>query len=299
MIQSIMKAPERKEPESSTETVPGLTITATPIGNLADLSPRARESLCAADVIACEDTRHTGRMLAKLGIKHGRLVSYHDHSSPAMRQKLIRAMQSGKAVTLVSDAGTPLIADPGYKLVEQCRHEGIPVRAIPGPSAFLAALVISGFPTDRFYFSGFLPISPARRQKLLMKLLQIDASIIAYETANRLPDTLTELATLEPTRKVFIARELTKLFEESRCDSADRLAAHFAEAGAPRGEVVLILAPPHHAAGEIEDDELIRLLESELAAGTSRRDAIRNVSDRTGIGRSRIYDLAVTLEGDD
>ena len=276
-------------------TPPGLTITATPIGNLDDISPRAVASLTGADLIACEDTRHTGLMLSRLGLKHGRLVSYHDHTSTEAREKLLAELAEGKAVTLVSDAGTPLISDPGYRLVKACRERGIPVTTVPGPSALLAGLVISGLPTDRFYFAGFLPNTSSKRQKTLNQLMTIDATIICYESARRLGDAMANIAEISPLRLCSIARELTKTFEESWHDTAANLAEHFRQEGPPKGELVVMIAPPDDVEKDVGDDAILNLLKEAMAQGASRRDAVRQISTETGVGKSRVYDLMLTL----
>ncbi len=276
-------------------TPPGLTITATPIGNLDDISPRAVASLTGADLIACEDTRHTGLMLSRLGLKHGRLVSYHDHTSTEAREKLLAELAEGKAVTLVSDAGTPLISDPGYRLVKACRERGIPVTTGPGPSALLAGLVISGLPTDRFYFAGFLPNTSSKRQKTLNQLMTIDATIICYESARRLGDAMADIAEISPLRLCSIARELTKTFEESWHDTAANLAEHFRQEGPPKGELVVMIAPPDDMEKDVDDDAILNLLKEAMAQGASRRDAVRQISTETGVGKSRVYDLMLTL----
>ena len=275
---------------------PGLTITATPIGNLDDLSPRAVASFQSADLIACEDTRHTGLMLNRLGISHGQLISYHDHTSPKAREKLLKALADGKAITLVSDAGTPLISDPGYRLVRACRERNIPVTTVPGPSAVLAALVISGLPTDRFHFAGFLPNTANKRQKALARLMRIDATIICYESAKRLSDTLADVASLAPHRNCAVARELTKTYEESWLDEAHILAAHFAEHDTPKGEIVLMFAPPSDDEHSYSDDDLMAMLKAALDDGLSRRDAVRDVTEATNMGKTYIYDLMVRVD---
>lgn len=277
-------------------SVPGLTITATPIGNLEDLSPRAVSSLQSADLIACEDTRHTGLMLKRLGIAHGQLVSYHDHTSTKAREGLLKALSGGKAITLVSDAGTPLISDPGYRLVRACRERNIPVTTIPGPSAVLAALVISGLPTDRFHFAGFLPNTKNKKKKSLAKLLTIDATVVCYESAKRIGETLADIARIAPNRQCAVARELTKAYEESWLDEAHVLAAYFAEHGAPKGEIVLMFAPPSDDENTISDDALIVMLKEALKQGLSRRDAVKIVCQESGIGKTRVYDLMLGLD---
>ena len=269
----------------------GLIITSTPIGNLGDLSPRAMVVLSEADIIACEDTRHTGLLLSRLGITHGTLVAYHDHSSVETRKKLLASMLNGLAVALVSDSGTPLISDPGYRLVKDCYDAGIEVRAVPGASALLAGLVISGLPTDRFYFGGFLPSTISKKRETLMELLAISSTVIFYDTARRLPKTMAELAALAPERLVFIGRELTKLYEEGLRDTAKNLAERLARDGAPKGEVVVVVAGEKRP--ETSEGDAIKMLSEAMADGLSRRDAVRQVSASCGISRSRLYALSL------
>ena len=279
-------------------SITGLTITATPIGNLADASPRAIASLTAADIIACEDTRHSGRLFQALGIdRQAKLVAYHDHSQQATRDYLITAMKQGKAVTLICDAGTPLISDPGYRLVAQCHTASIPITAIPGPSAALAALVMSGLPTDRFYFVGFLPTTKPKRLATLTEILALAATSIIYESAKRLSKCLTDIAGLAPTRLVFIGRELTKKFEQSWRGEAKTLAEKFASLPPPKGEVVIVVAPsPAQAATQPSEAELRAMLAQAKADGLPPSMAARHVHGITGISKSRLYNLA--LAGD-
>ena len=286
----------KQMPNQMPNQIPGLTITSTPIGNLDDLSPRAAQSLKTADIIACEDSRHTGMMLKRLGIVPKKLQSYHEHSPAQTREKLLTAMQDGAAVTLVSDAGTPLISDPGYRLVKACRARTIPITAIPGPSALLTALVASGLPTDRFYFAGFLPHTHKKRQTTLATLMPLDASIICYESAKRLTATLAAIAAIAPDRLCYVGRELTKRFEQSWLMRAADLAAYFADHGNPKGEVVLIIAPPPNEKPAISDDALIDLLRSERKKGATRRDAVRVVAAATATKKARVYALMLGLE---
>ena len=274
--------------------ISGLTITSTPIGHLDDLSPRAAQSLKDANIIACEDCRHTGLMLARLGITPEKLQSYHEHSPARVRETLLTAMQDSKAVTLVSDAGTPLISDPGYRLVKACRDRAIPITAIPGPSALLAGLVTSGLPTDRFYFAGFLPNTRKKRQSALETLMILDATIICYESAKRLSDALSDIAAISPHRLCYVGRELTKRFEQSWLTDAADLVAHFVAHGVPKGEVVLIIAPPPRQI--ISDSTLIDLLRLERKKGASRRDAVHVVAAETTTNKSRVYALMLGLE---
>lgn len=275
--------------------LPGLTITATPIGNLGDLSARARASLEDADIIACEDTRHTGLMLSRLGVRHGKRIAYHDHSSAAVDAGLIKAMRDGAAVTLVSDAGTPVLSDPGFRLVRACQAEGIPVRAVPGASALLAALVVSGLPADRFVFAGFLPSQAKRRREELNALLALPMTLIFYESPKRLLASLGDLDDLAPQRAIVVARELTKRHEETRRGTAAELLEHYAGL-APKGEIVLLIGPADAPDAALDDAAVLAMLERALADGLSRRDAARLVSETTGIARTTVYGLALQLD---
>ncbi len=249
---------------------------------MADLSLRAIEVLGAADVIACEDTRVTGKLLARHGITTPRL-SYHEHNAARVRPQLLRRLSAGQAVALVSDAGTPLISDPGYKLVRATIEAGLPVTAVPGASAVLAALTLSGLPTDRFLFAGFLASRGARRRRELKDLAAIEATLVVLESARRLPATLADMAA---------ARELTKRFEEVRRAPLPELARHYAAEGAPKGEVVIVVAPPgprtlDEAAAEAMLREALRTM------GT--REAAAQVAAASGIPRRRLYGRALEL----
>ena len=279
------------------EGIPGLTLTATPIGNLKDLSPRAVESLEGADILACEDTRHTGMMLKRLGIRHGRLMSYHDHSPGSVDRKLVAMMREGAAVTLVSNAGTPVVSDPGFGLVRLCIEEDIPVTAVPGPSAVVAALVLSGLPADRFTFAGFLPQQAGKRRRELEDSLGANrtGTLVYYESPKRLRATLEDIAGIAPDRRVAVARELTKLHEEVlRGTAGDLLARLGADAG-PRGEIVLMVGPGGGPAAP-DAAEVGTLLERAIADGHSRRDAARLVSEATGLPRRDVYAVALGME---
>ena len=278
---------------------PGLTLTATPIGNLGDLSPRARRSLEEADILACEDTRHTGMMLKRLGIGHGRLKAYHEHNRDGVDRELVDLMRKGMAVTLVSDAGTPVISDPGFELVRLCRREGIPVTAIPGPSAAITGLVLSGLPANRFTFAGFVPQQAGKRRRELEESLgdgpgRSPGTLIYYESPKRLLATLAAIAEIAPDRGLAVARELTKLHEELLHGTAAELLARLDAGGPPRGEIVLLIAPSETRArpGGAEVEALLRRA---MADGYSRRDAARLVSEATGLPRRDVYGMALGL----
>ncbi|WP_245986673.1 16S rRNA (cytidine(1402)-2'-O)-methyltransferase [Azospirillum thermophilum] len=268
---------------------------ATPIGNAADITLRALDTLSRADAIACEDTRVTAKLMGIHGI-HTPFVSYHEHNAARMRPVLIGRMRQGEAIALVTDAGTPLVSDPGYKLVRECVAAGVAVTTLPGPSAPLAALVLSGLPTDRFLFAGFLPNKASARRTAIGELKGVPATLVFFESPQRLPDSLADLAELLGPREAAVARELTKLYEEVRRGPLPELAAHYAAAGPPRGEVVLVIAPPgaEETAGADDVDGLLR----EALGRLSVRDAAADVAARTGQPRREVYARALELARD-
>jgi 16S rRNA (cytidine1402-2'-O)-methyltransferase len=270
----------------------GLYLVATPIGNLADITLRALHLLSKADVIACEDTRVTRKLLAAHGLRTP-MTTYHEHNAERVRPRLIEHMKCGKAVALVSDAGTPLISDPGYKLVRAAAAAGIPVTALPGASAALAALVVSGLPSDRFLYAGFLPAKAAARRQALRELATVPATLIVYESARRLPAALADMAAVLGPRPAAVARELTKLHEEVRRETLETLAAHYAAAGPPRGEVVVVIGPPAEAAA-MDTGDLDAHLRAALAT-ESLRDAVAAVAALTGLPRQQVYARALEL----
>jgi 16S rRNA (cytidine1402-2'-O)-methyltransferase len=273
----------------------GLHLVATPIGNLGDMSPRALEVLGTADLVACEDTRVTGSLLAKLGVNRSErapLVPYHEHNAEEMRPRLMARMQAGAAVALVSDAGTPAISDPGYKLVRACIEAGIAVTGVPGANAALLGLVLSGLPTDRFLFNGFLPAKAGARKTVLQKIAAVPASLIFYESGPRLAASLADMAEVLGNREACVARELTKLFEEVRRGTLDELTAAYAAGGGPKGEIVVIVAPPAEDAASAEsiEDMLVKAL-----ATMSVRDAADAVAKASGRPKREVYTLALSL----
>ncbi|EIZ80022.1 hypothetical protein WSK_1389 [Novosphingobium sp. Rr 2-17] len=269
---------------------PGLYIVATPIGNLGDITIRAVETLRGVAAVACEDTRVTGKLLHHLGIKQ-RLIRYDDHSDEAARDRLLALMQA-EPVALVSDAGTPLISDPGYRLVRTAREQGIAVTSLPGPNAAVVAMTLSGLPNDRFLFAGFLPNKTKAREDVLAELASVPATLVFYETAPRLDASLAAIASVLPGREVAVARELTKRFEECRTGSPQELAAHY-EAHPPKGEIVLLIAPPgDEAVGEIDVDALLL---AELAY-VKPSQAAAAVAKATGLDRKGLYARAMELK---
>lgn len=271
---------------------PGLHLVATPIGNLKDITLRALEALAQADVLVCEDTRVTRKLLAAQGIERP-LLAYHEHNAAEMRPRLLAELAAGAAVALCSDAGTPLISDPGYKLVRAAIEAGHPVTTLPGASAPLAALVVSGLPSDRFYFGGFLPPKSAARRRTLQALAELEASLLFLESARRLPATLADLAAVLGPRPAAVGRELTKLFEEVRRGRLSELAAVYAEEGPPKGELVIVVGPPEAGSG-ISAESLDARLRAALA-DASLRDAVDRVAAESGLPRRQVYQRALAL----
>ena len=277
-------------PQGSEEPlIPGLYLVATPIGNLGDISLRALDVLRRCDAVACEDTRVTGKLLKHLGISKP-LWRYDDHSEQRDRTGLIDSMRQ-RAVALVSDAGTPLVSDPGYRLVNDCRAEGIPVTALPGACAAVAGLTLSGLPNDRFLFAGFLPSKDKARRETLAELAGVQATLVFYETGPRLLKSLEAIGAILPDREVAVARELTKLHEELRRGLPAGLIAYY-EAHPPRGEIVLLVGPPQHAAASEEDvDALLR----EALATMKPSQAVAQVARVTQVERKALYARALEL----
>jgi 16S rRNA (cytidine1402-2'-O)-methyltransferase len=269
----------------------GLYLVATPIGNLADITLRALETLAAADLIACEDTRVTARLLDRYGIKTP-LTPYHDHNAEAARPKILARLRDGGAVALVSDAGTPLISDPGYRLVRAAQEAGAAVTAIPGASAVLTALGVAGLPTDRFFFEGFLPPKDAARRKRAAELARIPATLVLFESGPRIAAALAALAAELGDRTAAGWRERTKLHEEVRRGGLAELARHYAEGGETRGEFVLVIAPPAAPAPSAADVDA--LLRAALRSQTLK-DAVGAVAAATGEPRQQVYRRALAL----
>jgi 16S rRNA (cytidine1402-2'-O)-methyltransferase len=272
---------------------PGLHLVATPIGNLRDITLRALEVLAAADLIACEDTRVTRKLTDHYGITTP-LTPYHDHNAAAVRPQLIARIAAGAALALASDAGTPLVSDPGYKLVRDARQQGLPVTVLPGPSAVLAALSVSGLPTDRFFFEGFLPAKQGQRRSRIAELKRIPATLILFESGPRLAAALGELAAGFGPREAAICRELTKLHEEVRRGDLATLAREAAHSPEPRGEIVLVIAPPDPQASMVEGEELDDLLRQALER-ESVKAAVAEVAAVTGLPRRAVYQRALAL----
>ncbi len=273
-----------------TPLAPGLYIVATPIGNLGDISMRATAVLGAVAAIACEDTRVTGKLLQHLGIKR-RMIRYDDHASEETRAHVL-SLAAQEPVALVSDAGTPLISDPGYRLVRDAKAAGIPVVSIPGPSAAVVALTLAGLPSDRFLFAGFLPSKAKARAEVLAELGAVRATLVFYETAPRLAGALAAIAEVLPGREVAVARELTKRFEECRTGSPADLIAHYA-AHPPKGEIVLVVGPPGEA--QAQDHDIDALLFAALKTSKASQ-AAAEVARITGQDRKSLYARALELK---
>lgn len=271
---------------------PGLHVVATPIGNLRDMTVRAVETLAAASLVACEDSRVTRRLVDHFGLT-ARLVPYHEHNAAEMRPKLLERLAAGESVALVSDAGTPLVSDPGFKLVEAAREAGHRVIPVPGPSAVMAALVAAGLPTDAFFFAGFLPPKTAGRRTRAGALAAVPGSLVFFETGPRLAASLADLAEVLGDRQAAVCRELTKLHEEVRRGSLPDLAAAYAGEADPKGEIVLVVGPPGEAPPPADTD-VEALLRAELAE-KSVKDAAAAVAAATGLARRDLYQRALLL----
>ncbi|HJU31843.1 MAG TPA: 16S rRNA (cytidine(1402)-2'-O)-methyltransferase [Hyphomicrobiaceae bacterium] len=270
----------------------GLYVVATPIGNLADITLRALTVLARSDVICCEDTRHSRTLLAHYAIARP-LRPYHEHNAARERPRIMADLAAGNSVALISDAGTPLISDPGYKLVREAIDAGFPATVLPGPSAALAALTAAGLPTDTFLFGGFLPPRRKARQSRLAELKDVPATLVLFEAPSRLAECLHDIADVLGDRPAAVVRELTKLHEEVRRGRPSELAL-WAHEAAPKGEIVVVVGP---AAAEPVADAAIAERLAPLLARMSLSDAARAVAQDLGVARGRVYDLALALRG--
>lgn len=284
---------------ASTAVQPGhLYVVATPIGNLGDLSPRALEVLRGVDAICAEDTRTSGALLAHFGVKKP-LTALHEHNEEQIADGLVAKLRAGQSLALVSDAGTPLVSDPGFKLVRAARTAGVPVVALPGPCAAIAALSISGLPSDRFLFVGFLPSKASQRRAALEELARETATLVIYESSHRIADCLDDLVTvLGAGRRVCLARELTKLFEESQVAPAGELVQWLKQSPhREKGEFVLVVegAERREAAGSADAERILRVLAKELGAS----QAARLAAEITGMKKRELYELSLQIGGKD
>lgn len=272
---------------------PALYLVATPIGNLRDITLRALETMAAADVLACEDTRVTRVLLKHYGIAQ-RPFAYHEHNAAEAGPRLLAALEEGRSVALVSDAGTPLVSDPGFRLVGEAQAMGIRVIPIPGASAVMAALTASGLPTDGFFFAGFLPVKSGQRRTRLEALAAVPGTLVTFESPRRLAACLADMAAVLGDRQAAIGRELTKAFEETRRGSLDELAAHYAREGAPKGEVVICIAPPgeEKVYDAQETDRLLMSLVDDMPASKAAAEAAR----LTGGRKADLYKRLLALK---
>ena len=279
-----------------TQSAGQLAVIATPIGNLGDLSPRAAEWLQKADILACEDTRMTRKLLALTGLRTAaKFMPYHDHNGKTMRPKLLDALANGKMVALVSDAGTPLVSDPGYKLVAACHDAGITVTAIPGPSAVLASLAAAGLPSDRFLFAGFVPHGQKATTTTFREFASLAVTSIWFESPRRLGATLQIMHDEFGDRLAVVARELTKLHENFHRDTLAQLAAFYGQTPPPKGEIVILVSGVTASDDTFDTAKLTAMLRAEMQA-TSLRDAVQTVTQISGQPRKMVYSLAIDLD---
>jgi 16S rRNA (cytidine1402-2'-O)-methyltransferase len=273
---------------------PGLYVVATPIGNLGDVTLRALAILAGADGILAEDTRVSRTLLARYQIETP-LSPYHEHNAAEARPRALRGIAEGQALALISDAGTPLISDPGYKLVAEVLAAGFAVTAAPGPSAALAALCVAGLPTDRFFFEGFLPPKSSARRERINALAAVPGTLVFYEAPSRLAETLADLAIELGSRSAAVVRELTKLHEEVRRGALDALAAEYAAKDSAKGEIVIVVGPPERRTAisqDVLDDDIVAALRT-----LSVKDAASAVAAKHGLSRRQVYSRALALSG--
>lgn len=274
----------------------GLYLVSTPIGTASDITLRALDILENADVLAAEDTRNTRKLMDIHGVKLNKrpLLPYHDHNGPAQRPRILAAIRDGKSVAYVSDAGTPLIADPGYRLAADAIEEGLPVTSAPGASALLAALAVAGLPTDRFLFAGFPPVKAVAKSKFLAEFSNVPATLVFYESPRRLADCLKAMeAAFGGARRVAVCRELTKKFEEVRRGTLNELAIQYSDEKAPKGEVVVVVGPPvNEGASEQDIDTALRA----ALKTQSVKDAAKEVAEALDLPRKQLYARALELK---
>ncbi len=290
------KSTKTKSDDKTSSLDAGLYIVSTPIGNLSDITLRALEVLGDADTVLCEDQRVTRKLLCAHGIS-AKTMTYHEHNAEKQRPKVIKKLSEGAVLALVTDAGTPLISDPGYKLVSDVRREGFDVIPVPGPSALLAALVGSAMPTDRFLFAGFLPPKRGSRQSKLSSLANYDMTLVFYESGNRLEKMLKDVFSIMGDRQVTVARELTKKFEEFITGSLQGILQDLEVRGQLKGEIVVIVGPPTESnVQKMDDDVLDEMLGEALGnMGMSVRDASAYVAEETGVQKRKLYARALAL----
>lgn len=275
---------------------PGLYVVATPIGNMGDITLRALAALAAADLVLCEDTRTSGKLMERFGIR-ARLSPYHEHNARKVRPEILNRLAGGAAIALISDAGMPLVSDPGYRLVKEAAERGIAVTACPGPSAVLTGLALSGLPTDRFLFAGFVPQKQGERRKLLAEFASLKATLVFFESPHRIVETLQDLAALLPGRGVAVTRELTKLHEEVLRGSAAEIAAELAARPAVKGEITLLVGPPEQPEA-VSEEELEDAITQALAAMPAGK-AASELARRFQLNRADIYQRILARKGGD
>ena len=280
---------------SETSFIKGLYLVATPIGNLGDISARAVSVLTEADVIACEDTRNTKKLLTLLGINNKKLIAYHEYNADKMRPHVLERLRNGEMIALVSDAGTPLVSDPGYRLVQDCIEQNLYVTAVPGASAVLTALQLSGLPCHRFLFEGFLPTKSSARQKELSLLADIPATLIFYESPQRLEETLQDLISILGNRFIAVVRELTKKFEQTVRGPCSEILANYQQTGFPKGEIVIVVSPAEQK--KFSPNEIENMIKQALKT-MSVKEAAAMVSQKTGEAKKTIYQKALKIKND-
>lgn len=291
---SYLIGPHRFEAEPIS---PGLHVVATPIGNLGDITLRALSTLAAAETVLCEDTRTSGRLMERFAIQ-SKLSPYHEHNAKEVRPRILERLKLGAAIALISDAGMPLVSDPGYRLVKEAVEMGIPVTACPGPSAVLTGLALSGLPTDRFLFGGFIPQKPGERKRLFEEFGRLRATLIFFESPHRVVDTLKDIATAFPARQVAVTRELTKLHEEVLRGSAAALAAELHARASVKGEITLLIGPPEDAEQAISEADLDAAIAEALASMPASK-AASEIARRFKLDRSGIYQRILAAKQSD
>lgn len=274
-----------------------LYLVSTPIGNLGDISDRARQVLSSVHLVACEDTRTSAHLFSLLGISVAATTPYHEHNADTARPKLIEKLKHGVDIALVSDAGTPLISDPGYKLVRDCYDAGVSVTVVPGANAVLSALQLSGLPSDAFYFAGFLPPKQKARQNALKKLKDISATLIIYDTPNRLIDVLSDIHAVLGNRLTAVVREITKKFEEVRRSPVSELIADYTKTGVPKGELVIVIDRSDETVQDWNQEEIDELIRRTLSTH-SVRDTVELVMGMTGLPKKQIYQQVLMVQNE-
>lgn len=277
----------------SAQLAPALYLVSTPIGNLRDMSLRAIDVLRAADTILCEDSRVTGKLLKAHDIPAGKLAVYNDHSDEKRRQDILERLSEGERMALVSDAGTPLVSDPGYKLVRAAQEKGLAVTSVPGANAPLTALQLSGLPTDRFSFAGFLPSRQEARRKMLEEWKNVPGTLLFFETGPRLPSSLQDMEAVFGDREAAVIREMTKLYEQVRRDRLPVLSRFYDTEGAPKGEIVIAVGA---AAQKHYDDEMLKEMLQKALETMRVKDAASFVAETTGQPKKRLYEMALSLK---